>query len=241
MDEKEFDRQSLAENDGKDGRPVYIAHNGIVYDVSDSKLWKDGNHMRQHLAGQDLSADFPDAPHGPEVFDKVRKVGTMREEEPQPEPAHPFFPLLSLLSRYPMLRRHPHPMLAHFPIAFMFITPIFALLAVLFDHPTFETTSFHCLATGFLFTLPVIATGLFSWWLNYRTQFPKQIAIKVITTSLLVIVSGVLFVWRTLRPDVLFAGTAWTWLYLLLLFSLMIMVVVIGWFGAEITFPLEKE
>ena len=62
---KKFDLEELAKFDGKEGRPLYVAHQGNVYDVSDSKLWKNGLHMNRHHGGRDLTTDIKGAPwHG---------------------------------------------------------------------------------------------------------------------------------------------------------------------------------
>ena len=52
---KEFTREELSRFNGEDGKPVYIAFEGKVYDASGSNLWKTGLHMRRHQAGTDLS------------------------------------------------------------------------------------------------------------------------------------------------------------------------------------------
>ena len=39
-----FVTRALAQYDGKNGNPAYVAYKGKVYDVSASFLWKDGNH-----------------------------------------------------------------------------------------------------------------------------------------------------------------------------------------------------
>ena len=52
---KEFNSAELAQFDGENGKPIYIAHAGKVYDVSESKLWRKGMHMKRHAAGRDLS------------------------------------------------------------------------------------------------------------------------------------------------------------------------------------------
>ncbi|MCZ7663421.1 MAG: CopD family protein [Thermoleophilia bacterium] len=52
----------------EDGR-ITISHEGRVYDVSASKLWREGRHARRHQAWQDLTGEMANAPHGPEVLE----------------------------------------------------------------------------------------------------------------------------------------------------------------------------
>ena len=70
-------REELEKNDGKNGKPAYIAYQGKVYDVSDSSFWMDGEHMGMHNAGKDLTEDLEMAPHRDENFEKVKLVGTL--------------------------------------------------------------------------------------------------------------------------------------------------------------------
>ena len=60
---KEFDAATLATYNGENGSPIYVAHDGKVYDVSESKLWRKGQHMNRHRSGADLTSDMPAAPH----------------------------------------------------------------------------------------------------------------------------------------------------------------------------------
>ena len=55
---KEFDEAELNRYNGENGRPIYVAHDGKVYDVTESKLWRNGIHMKRHDAGCDLTTDF---------------------------------------------------------------------------------------------------------------------------------------------------------------------------------------
>jgi predicted heme/steroid binding protein len=66
---KEFTLEELTEYDGKDGRPAYVVYEGVVYDVSESAMWDEGDHEGQHAAGHDLTAEHEDAPHDPYVTD----------------------------------------------------------------------------------------------------------------------------------------------------------------------------
>lgn len=60
----ELTPEALSLFDGKEGRPAYIAYRGVVYDVSQSRLWKNGAHMVKHAAGHDLTDVLKTAPHG---------------------------------------------------------------------------------------------------------------------------------------------------------------------------------
>jgi predicted heme/steroid binding protein/uncharacterized membrane protein len=48
---------------------------GTLYDVSGSKLWKDGIHMGRHHAGGDLTSAMTEAPHGVEVLERLPSLG----------------------------------------------------------------------------------------------------------------------------------------------------------------------
>jgi predicted heme/steroid binding protein len=76
---QEFDRQTLAGFDGRNGKPVYIAHEGKVYDVSGSNLWAGGVHMKRHGAGEDLTEDIGDAPHKKDVLNRFPQVGVLKD------------------------------------------------------------------------------------------------------------------------------------------------------------------
>ena len=54
--------QELAEFNGQDDKPTYVAYNGRIIDLSTSKRWPKGKHMNRHQAGHDLSADLASAP-----------------------------------------------------------------------------------------------------------------------------------------------------------------------------------
>lgn len=75
MPDMELNMEELAQKDGKEGRPVYIAYEGKIYDVSQSKLWKTGTHMKRHPSGKDLTTDMSAAPHGPKSSRGIHRSG----------------------------------------------------------------------------------------------------------------------------------------------------------------------
>jgi len=194
--------------------------------------------MRRHHAGSDLTTDIRAAPHGTEVLKRYPQVGILKEEAAEREIPKP---LSFLLSRFPFLRRHPHPMIIHFPIVFMFSTAVFNILYLLSGKKAFETTALHCLAGGVLFTPMAIATGFYTWWLNYMAKPIRAVAIKQRFSAVLLAVEIIVFVWRIEMPDILDSFQFASLIYFLLILFLFPMVTVIGWFGAKLTFPIEKE
>jgi predicted heme/steroid binding protein len=68
-------KDELAGCDGQEGRPAWIAFMGMVYDVTASPLWKNGNHQALHQAGTDVSRELSRAPHGAGLLGKFKAVG----------------------------------------------------------------------------------------------------------------------------------------------------------------------
>ncbi|MEO9873136.1 MAG: cytochrome b5 domain-containing protein [Ekhidna sp.] len=71
-----FTIQQLALRNGNDREETWIAYQGVIYDVTKSRLWKNGKHY-EHWAGQDLTEELKDAPHDTKVFEKLQIVGEL--------------------------------------------------------------------------------------------------------------------------------------------------------------------
>jgi len=67
----------LALRNGQDKPEIWIAYKGKVYDVTHSRLWRNGKHY-EHWAGLDLTAELADAPHTEQVFEKLKQVGVLQ-------------------------------------------------------------------------------------------------------------------------------------------------------------------
>jgi predicted heme/steroid binding protein len=75
----EFSKSYLALRNGQDKPQIWVAFKGIIYDVTESRLWKNGKHY-EHWAGQDLTEEQKDAPHSDQVFAKFEVVGRLLTE-----------------------------------------------------------------------------------------------------------------------------------------------------------------
>jgi predicted heme/steroid binding protein len=69
----------LHRNTGERGTRIFVALDGVVYDVTDCPKWRTGLHELLHFAGQDLSPEFAAAPHTASVFTHpcVKVVGKL--------------------------------------------------------------------------------------------------------------------------------------------------------------------
>jgi len=72
-------RRELMKGTGERGRRCFVAHAGIVYDVTDCPKWRTGLHEQLHFAGQDLTSEIADAPHEIDVFQRpcVQRIGPL--------------------------------------------------------------------------------------------------------------------------------------------------------------------
>jgi predicted heme/steroid binding protein len=71
-----YTKSQLALRNGQDKPQIWVAYLGMIYDVTDSRLWRNGKHY-EHWAGQDLTDELKDAPHTEEVFKKFVVIGRL--------------------------------------------------------------------------------------------------------------------------------------------------------------------
>lgn len=240
--DRRFTPQELAGFDGSDGKPAYVAYKGIVYDITGSRLWKTGKHMNRHHAGADMGLDLAQAPHAPDVLERFPRVGLLEAPALAPEQLADRVPprLSRLMKRFPMLKRHPHPMTVHFPIAFCTLIPLCLLLALVTGWSGFDAAMVVLLGAAVLFTPVAIVTGLFTWWLNYASARIKPVIIKLVATPVLFLFVLWAFVARLNAPDFPAQPGQHAGLIVLIL-ALFPLVSLIGWFGAALTFPPHED
>jgi predicted heme/steroid binding protein/uncharacterized membrane protein len=231
---KKLSDQDLKQGDGSGDNPTLVAVDGKVYDVTASKMWKDGRHVRTHQAGQDLSLALQAAPHGPDVLERFDQVGELAapgdKQEPQefPEPG----PLVGWV-----LKQHPHPVLSHFPIGLGVAASLFALGALLLDvagmgQAAMWNLFFTAAAAPF-----AIAAGLLSWHYNYGGIWTPIFRAKAILSLLLLLVVGAALMARLVFLADGAGDSTWQWIYRVALLAVAPVVVLIGRLGGKVTFP----
>lgn len=71
-----YTRSQLALRNGQDRDEIWCAYEGVIYDLSASRLWRNGKHY-EHWAGQDLTDELNEAPHTAGVFTRFSAVGKL--------------------------------------------------------------------------------------------------------------------------------------------------------------------
>jgi predicted heme/steroid binding protein len=85
---KEMTIEELSHFDGNEGRPAHVAYKGVIYDVTNSKLWRSGRHAGKHHSGSDLTDFIRLAPHGEEKITSMPLVGKLLLEAKPQRPPH---------------------------------------------------------------------------------------------------------------------------------------------------------
>lgn len=234
---KDYASQDLAERNGIEGKPALVAVDGKVYDVSASKRWIQGNHMKRHQAGQDLTNEIQGAPHGLEVLERVPLVGNYIQPIPEP-PAGLKGKIEAWLDRHPFFRRHPHPAVVHYPVAMLSISPFFYLLGLASGSPRTEWVAYCCLIVGLLSVPAAMTTGYFTWWINYDATDSPIIHMKRKLAWVVLVVAVFSFGIRTfLVVDPLRITDIFVIAYVAAILILAVLASYVGFLGGKLTFP----
>lgn len=222
-------RDELKKYNGKGDNPAYVAHDGKIYDVSKSRLWKRGLHMNRHLAGEDLTSMLEAAPHKEEVLERVPVVGELKVTRTEAL-------MGETLPKF-IQRRHPHPVLVHFPIAYIIAAGLLSIIYVLTGNSLLEAAAYYFLLLGGAAAPLAVLAGYLSWRVTYQGTITSIFAKKIRFSIFLMVVLSICILWRTLDPSILTQGTAASWLYLLLILSLTPMVILLGYYGGKLVYP----
>lgn len=231
---KKLDPKDLEGSDGQEGRPALVAVDGAVYDVTASKMWKNGTHVRAHKAGRDLSLAIQAAPHGPEVLERFERVGELAAAG-EPRRAHEFPEPSGLLGW--ILSQHPHPVLSHFPIGLGVATTLFALGALVLDAVGLDQAAMWDLFLAAAAAPFSIAAGLLSWRYNYGGIWTPIFRAKAALSVVLLLVLAAAVVVRLVLVPGEPEGGNWDLVFKVLMLVVGPNVVLIGRLGGKVTFP----
>jgi predicted heme/steroid binding protein/uncharacterized membrane protein len=235
---KAFTKDDLSKEDGRQGAGTLVAVDGRVFDLSSSEKWKDGLHMNRHRAGGDLGKELSAAPHGAEMLERFEQVG---EYLRPPEKTIPGVKgrVDSWLRRHPFFRRHPHPAAVHVPVGVMIVVPLFEIIAILTGSRATEWAAYCCLIVVMFALPPSMATGYFTWWMNYDGADQPTISRKKHLAWFALLLAIATVILRACIDRPLDLSDPRTWLYLCALLVLTLVVSVIGFLGGNLTFPYE--
>lgn len=237
----EFDRESLSKHDGKEGREALVAVDGKVYDVTGNRLWKNGAHMNRHQAGTDLTEAIAASPHGRDVLVKIKEKGTLAKEKAEKPPFLPDW-LVQFMEDYPFFKRHPHPMVVHFPMAIFIIAPLFlAWYYLITPSQGLLDAVFYLYILGTLSLPAAIGTGILAWLVNYSGKPNPLIIRKTIFSILLLIFDIVIMTALIVEPDILQNPSGMNLIVPALVFFCLPVVSLIGEHGGKLVFPVLKS
>ena len=221
--------EQLAQFDGKEGRKAYVAYKGAVYDVTESRMWKEGSHMKRHHAGSDLTQALEGAPHGEEVFSRMPKVDTLEVSVPKSAK--------EALRRW-YQRYHPHPMTVHFPIALHLFAGAMDLLFFFWPTERIEASVFYSFAAATVMGLPALGAGVFSWWINYDLAWKRPFAVKLIGALVTIIVGFAGIIFYLENPGIAWDMASGTGIaYHGFVLGTVPVIVTVAYFGGKLTWP----
>lgn len=221
--------EELQQYNGQNGQKAYIAYNGNVYDVTNSPLWKNGIHKKIHKAGLDLTDALKNAPHGEEVFSKFDIIDRLdRNDENK---SH----WVEWYQKY-----HPHPMLIHFPIALHIFAAGADLLFLFEQSASFATAVFYTFFVATVMGAIAMVPGIFSWWINYNLALTHIFVMKLLLSTLTLLLGIVAIIIYLDDPEVVYLSSMESMLYHGTILFTGLTVILLGYYGGKITWP-QKE
>jgi predicted heme/steroid binding protein/uncharacterized membrane protein len=223
-------RDEVKKYNGKDGNPAYIIYRDKVYDVTDSRFWKNGVHMSRHRAGEDLTDFISMAPHGEDLLsrDNIKYVCDVEKEKEVDDPKEK---LRKLYSKY-----HPHPVFIHYPMGILYFGAFMLLLYLITGNVSFEISSFYAFICGTLSVFPAVLSGFISWWLNYDMTTTKIFKNKIIFSIVLMILTVAACIMRLISSGLVLNGT-YLLVYATFYFISIPVLTFIAYNGGKITWP----
>ncbi|MFA6190941.1 MAG: 2-oxoacid:acceptor oxidoreductase subunit alpha [Sulfurimonas sp.] len=238
--------EELSHYNGKDGQPAYIAYKGIVYDVSKSDMWKDGEHQGEHTAGVDLSEALQYAPHGEDVFKGFKAVGKLEMHERDAPIPKQDSKLKSTTTSKEKWRKwyqiyHPHPIAAHFPIVLHFFAAGMDIAFLSSPLEKFEQGTYYAFFSATLFGLIAMIAGILSWWVNYSFSMIRPLVIKLYTSIFTLFIGSVGILLHILDPMIAYNSDILAFYYHFSILITVPSVIILGYYGGRLTWWKERS
>jgi len=141
-----------------EGNPLVRPHR------ANCMTWKNGVQTDSHRTGEDSIVDLTGTTY---KLEGRNRLGSVKPLEHEKDYIDAKANLRALYRKW-----HPHPLLVHFPIGSLFLGGILQLLFLISNRSSFENAAFYSIIFATIFELPAVASGIFSWWLNYRRALP---------------------------------------------------------------------
>jgi predicted heme/steroid binding protein/uncharacterized membrane protein len=220
--------EELSKFNGQNGEKAYIAYKGKVYDVTNSKRWKNGVHMARHKAGEDLTDFLALAPHTDEVLKSFEIVDTLETQESSDTKIKET--LINLYQKF-----HPHPVLIHYPLGLFFFAALMQVLFLLTSLKSFDDSAIYAFFVATVMAVPAISAGFLSWWINYDKQTTKIFKNKIIFSFILLLIGIFNIILRLTHPNIAANPNFVFVLYNVLIFVNLFVVLFIAYLGGKIT------
>lgn len=230
--------QELSQYNGKNGNPAYVAFKGIVYDLSSSDLWENGEHQGAHEAGTDLTKAMQGAPHAEDVLKNFKVVGELKEEE------HTDIKKSSTAkNRWHKWYQtyHPHPITAHFPIALHFFAAAMDIAFFFSPIEKFEQGTYYAFFGATFLGLFTMAAGILSWWVNYSFGNIKELIIKLYTAIFTLVVGTIGIVLHFIDPMVAYKSNFEAVFYHFSILITVPAIVVLGYYGGKLRWRTDSR
>jgi len=142
------------------------------------------------------------------------------------------------LAQHPFFRRHPHPMVVHFPVALLLVTALFEVLALATSSPRMEWAAYCCLLLGMLSIPVAMMTGYFTWWINYAAlEFPTIFLKRFLAWVALVLAIFAVLLRSFVIQEPLQRRNVYVVIYFITLLILAGVISGVGYLGGSIAFP----
>ena len=225
----------LKSYDGHNNKRAYIAYKNVVYDVTDSPLWQNGEHQGFHSAGTDLTAELLDAPHTDEVFKDFPIVATLDEDEApkkvELKQQEDFkSKLIHLYKKY-----HPHPMIVHFPIALHIFASGLDILFLTKSKEAYAVGVFYSFFVATVMGFVAMIPGILSWWINYNLSTHKAFVVKITVATITLILGVIAIAIYLENPNVIYDYTTLGVTYHSIVLLTGINVIILGYYGGKIS------